>query len=126
MDGTIKAMLSNVVRRDEATKEEGEGERASERADHLHFFVCVVWRARGSDTHDGRRFNCLPGVQRHSHQTSWADDGGEEPFVVMSARSLNIKCLARNEGTSTQASDNAFMRKAGWCVNQVQIQASQA
>ena len=29
MDGTIKAVLSNVVRRDEATKEEGEGERAS-------------------------------------------------------------------------------------------------
>ena len=28
MDGTIKAVLSNVVRRDEATKEE-EGERAS-------------------------------------------------------------------------------------------------
>ena len=90
------------------------------------FLPALLAFARGSDTHEARRFNCLPGVQRHSHQTSWADDGGEEPFEVMSAGRLNIKCLARNEETRTQASDNAFMRKAGWCVIQVQIQASQA
>ena len=35
---------------------------------------------------------------------------------MMSARKLNIKCLAHNEGTSTQASDTAFLRNAGWLV----------
>ena len=34
------------------------------------FLPALLAFARGSDTHEARRFNCLPGVQRHSHQTS--------------------------------------------------------